>query len=420
MFRFRRTFGAVSVVGLVVLGAPVAPAQADHVNCGDVVTQSLVLDRHLGPCPGDGLIVQGSRITIDLNGHTIFGTRVTHGSGPTAKQTAGGQFAGVRLVGTTGVSVANGTVKYFAAGVVIEGGSGNKVTSLTAEDNYGPPETTELGDGIALFGSRDNMVNGNVVRRNGPFSGIALVRASSGNTVHNNDLWENNLFDICGSGPESLACGQPGEPVWAEDMGVRIEGPGATKNTVSNNRIGRSGVMGIFITSSCENFGLTTMLGDPCQGAQNADNVVKGNTVTETGVRGDGPGPRAGGIQTFTVGNAIPPVRNVIESNDVKDNLRDGIWIGLRSTGNTIRNNTAANNNKLGLSSTYDARDNHLDNPDTSANEACDSNTWLNNKFGTVNQPCVAARTGNRGGDHSAQLDIRGPRDNKPGTARAR
>jgi hypothetical protein len=45
------------------------------VACGAVLTSDTVLERDLTDCPGDGLVIGAAGITVDLNGHTVDGTR---------------------------------------------------------------------------------------------------------------------------------------------------------------------------------------------------------------------------------------------------------------------------------------------------------------------------------------------------------
>ncbi len=85
----------------------------------------------------------------------------------------------------TGVTIRNGTVTLFDAGVVIVGGSRNTVNRILAEDNIGTA-STDFGDGITLFDSSGNTIIGNVARHNGPYDGIGLVDNSDNNLVERN------------------------------------------------------------------------------------------------------------------------------------------------------------------------------------------------------------------------------------------
>src|ERR671915_2326466 len=98
---------AVALLGTTLVGT----ASAAHVGCGQTITQNTVLDSNVGPCSGDGIIIGANNITLDLNGFTVSGTA------------APGEGAGILLESRTGVTVRNGTVTLFDAGVVVDGGS---------------------------------------------------------------------------------------------------------------------------------------------------------------------------------------------------------------------------------------------------------------------------------------------------------
>ena len=58
-----------------------SPAFAEHVQCGDVITQDTTLDSDLVDCPGDGVVIGASGITLDLGGRTIDGTDASGSDG---------------------------------------------------------------------------------------------------------------------------------------------------------------------------------------------------------------------------------------------------------------------------------------------------------------------------------------------------
>ena len=200
--------------------------------CGQTITQSTTLTADLGPCPGYGVIVGANNITLDLGGHRIFGSesKIDH--------------AGVYAVNRTGVTIRNGVVSDFTGGVAIEGGSHNLVTGITARDNIGIPGTL-YGDGIAILSSTDNRVIGNHTYNNGPFAGIGIYsvidgdhsRATSGVSTRNL-IDSNNSHDnvTTRAGVVNFAA--------TEADGVRLE-PGSVGNTVSNNQLWNNGLDGV-------------------------------------------------------------------------------------------------------------------------------------------------------------------------------
>jgi hypothetical protein len=93
--------GARALLGTVLVGT----ASAAHVGCGQTITQSTVLDTNVGPCSGEGILIGADNITLDLNGFAVFGI------------SAPGEGPGILLDERTAVTVRNGTVRLFDAGV---------------------------------------------------------------------------------------------------------------------------------------------------------------------------------------------------------------------------------------------------------------------------------------------------------------
>ncbi|MCA1684358.1 MAG: right-handed parallel beta-helix repeat-containing protein, partial [Actinobacteria bacterium] len=164
-----------TVVSRAVVSAP---------GCGRVITQGTVLTSDLGPCGANGIVVGADNVTLDLGGHTIYG--FDGPSGPTGDQ------AGIRLPQRTGVTVKNGTVSDFDAGVVVRGGAANTLTKLTAKRNIGPDDAFDaaLGDGIFIEDSASNRVVGNTLTENGIFDGIGVYGPQS-----NSNVVENNVIE---------------------------------------------------------------------------------------------------------------------------------------------------------------------------------------------------------------------------------
>jgi parallel beta-helix repeat protein len=334
-------------------------AGAATVACGQVITQSTVLDADVGPCPANGMngiVVRADNITLDLNGHSVFGSPSVTGEG-----------AGVYLFRTTGVTVKNGIVRHFDGGVAIEGGTANTVTGVTARDNIGVVATTRYADGIAILSSTNNRIIGNSTIHNGPLSGIAVYSRndaehpretsgiSRGNLIDGNLVVDNNL---------------PRNATLNDSDGIRIETM-SVFNTISNNRVSGSGLDGISLFSFAP------------------DNTVQGNLITNNGFlnlvarKGDG-------IRVF--GGAD---RSTIIGNQIWGNAANGIILhGVFNTRPAVMNsrvlrNVAVNNNRLPPfgppplgGPTFDLNDG---NPD------CDNNVWSGNTYRTANPACAAA-----------------------------
>jgi parallel beta helix pectate lyase-like protein len=411
MNRLRRSIAPLAALGLVFSGMIAlssTPASANHIGCGAVITQSTTLHNDVGPCStGNGLIVRGSNITLNLGGHRVFS------DAPLPRMTATGDPAnpflptdvtGILLDNVTNVTVTNGTVHGFSAGVVIDFGGNNRINRITARDNQGAcigeDFTTQAvgnyGDGIVLFSSTNNRIENNQILRNGPFSGVSIVAnvhlinrlvgpAPTGNVVRGNNIDQNT------------GC--------FADIGVRIEGPAASNNVVSGNRVSRSFQEGISI-NSVNNIDIRGLIANPptCQlrgfagfppvpapnlpecpgytGAEmsipNSNNIVSGNHVSNNGFGGAQNAPRGNvqpvslqsasgiGAISFCVGSqaigahAVHGTGNVIRGNASVGNAGNGIWVGgcpaqtapfsptVGFTETQILNNVAIRNNARG------------------------------------------------------------------------
>ncbi|HEX2042566.1 MAG TPA: right-handed parallel beta-helix repeat-containing protein [Acidimicrobiales bacterium] len=399
----RRTIGLVSAVGMLLVGTALTEtASANHIACGTEITQDTTLHSDVGPCnDGHGLIVTGDNITLNLNGRRVFSDRPL----PRMINNLPDDVIGIFLDDVSGVTVRNGTVHNFAAGVSIEGGGNNRVTGIVARDNQGPcigeDFTTQAvgtyGDGIVVFASVNNRIEGNQTIRNGPFSGISLVantfminrivgQRPTGNVVRANIVDDNrNCF---------------------ADIGIRIEGPAATNNTVANNRVTRSFQEGIAVSSvnninfsglftnppTCQNRGMAGIPPQPfpnlpqCPAWTGADvtpsndnNLISGNYVANGGFGGPQNPPRgdtqptsvqtAAGIAliSFCQGSqALGPFTingrgNVIRNNWSTGNAGHGVYVGgcppgdlpqfaptAGYTDSQVLNNVAIGNNAAG------------------------------------------------------------------------
>ena len=406
----RRTVGALSAALLATTGlaAAASPAAAKHIECGTVITRSVTLHDDVGPCTGDGLVVRAKskNLVLDLNGHTVVGDH----SAATATTP---EHVGIRVVRSTGVTVRNGTVRGFEAGVALMGGGGNTVTGLEVHDNmnalrpYDPsnPEHVgcSVGDGITTFNSHGNTIAGNRVSNNGPFSGISLVQDSDGNVVRDNTVFNNNVSNVRPDGSTG-PCGWPMTRA-RQDIGIRVEGPGAEGNVVQANQVTNNQLGGITIHGHLCN--PTDESGNPLPPQPNTGNTIEANNVVANGFAdttesGDGiavlqQGPE--GVVCVAFGNSIiantsndnardgvflggrGSHSNVIESNVVTRNGRDGIHVNSGAVRNTLTANKGSGNGVLSLAG-FDGSDGNVN---------CDNNVWSANVFVTYNQPCVAS-----------------------------
>lgn len=190
MSRRGRFRNLAAPVVTIVLGVGLNAVQADAapvvLNCGAVVTTSVQLAADIGPCHGHAIIVGADNITVDLNGHQVFGeggTIVEH------------QASGVFSDNHTGVTVTNGTIHHMYHGVRIRQGGHNLVTKITARDNAG-------GNGIVFETSTDNVASFNTIFRNSGFAGMStfntnsLPPAAARNTFTDNIVYLNTAHGI--------------------------------------------------------------------------------------------------------------------------------------------------------------------------------------------------------------------------------
>ena len=431
--RFRKmvvgaSVGALALGSMVVLGQP---AGANHVSCGAVITQSITLDSDLN-CPGDGLRVQASNITIDLAGRTI--------SGQTNTNTSLNEFVGIRLMNVTGVTVRNGTVTNFDAGIVLGRGSGNTISRVRVLNNINHSTLTgvftacEFGDGILALDSDNNVIEGNFAQGNGPYGGITLVGDSDNNQVLSNIVRFQNVDNQHpnfvtpqrpnGNGP----CG-PFVPGFGtvgairQDIGIRVEGPGADNNRIMGNHASNNDAFGITIHGYvCHPENAVPPHPFPPQ-PNNGGNIVSRNNVVANGFAA-----QFGGGPTVADGIAAPAQgptsvvcvahSNRITNNAVTGNARHGIELGGRGThsnvisGNIVRNNGVASPTGDGirlvgpsggacgepltspcpgainntLTGNIGSGNREHDGHDGNAN--CDNNAWRDNNFATVFQGC--------------------------------
>lgn len=420
------------------MGPPVTLA------CGAVITQNTLLANDIGPCPGDGLVVTGSNIRINLRGHTITGT---HQGTPSSVQQLG-----INMDNVTGDTVENGTVQYFDGGVAIQDGANNTVRGINAHDNINrdvlvdAPQSSQTscdyGDGIAAISSSGNRIEGNTVAHNGPFSGIAVVGnfepghgfvAADHNLIAGNLATDNYVADQtpsgggtnCGSSQGELYGGM-GSGRQVQDMGVRIEGPDAAYNVVQANQVKDNGLNGIAVFAYFCNLNNTSAAAhhEPA----NHDNSILGNSVSGTGdasvQKASGQvDPSANGIAILAEGNSgvnCTAYNNTVSANTSTGNIQDGIYVGGMPSApghpqaTTVSNNVVNTNSVDGLAvqqsqaspgavttgimnnvltsnvghgnAEFDGADYNFPN--------CGSDVWSHNQFGSVNQLCVAANGG--------------------------
>lgn len=396
MNKFQRAVTTVPLLAFAIGGATMVgtAAAAPALSCGSVVTHSTTLTHDIGPCPNGGLVIGASNVILDLAGHSVTGTLDAYGTATT-------EAPGILFQSVRNSTVVNGSVSHFAVGVLISGGSNNRVAHVNAHDNIGPIAASydasgPYGDGIDVSGSNGNNITDNTVAHNGPFSGISLLGVfspanggefnlpgSSYNHIMGNTVTDNNVDFQCPPddvGTSNCAPGAvAGQPAGNQDVGIDIAGPNALHNTVINNHVTGSGNNGIMVNPSCTGnpFG-----GGLCTGAvSNAYNVIAHNVSNDNGAaRGAG-----SGISLFGMGNSYAgfAMHTKVLDNTTDGNVSNGInftgtgcnnyapgsTAGCAPTYNSIIGNTAEHNGNAGLFMGRDSNHNQI------INNTLDNNT---------------------------------------------
>lgn len=275
--------------GLLWVQAPAAHATV--LACGAVVVVNTVLENDVGPCnqgPNEPAItIAANRVTLDLNGHRVFGTAAT------------GDGLGVALLNVSESKVINGTISNFDAGVYVTNIGGNhgfnEVSRLTLLDNLGAPGG-DAGDGILLDTTGHNTVKENYVNGSGPYGGIDVINGGGPLSAHDNRILSNSINNSRGGQAD----------------GIRLE-PGVIETEVRMNKIDTVGLDGIALFNTTRQ-------------------TVVGNVVTNAAR--DGITQAAGGS-------------SVIQNNVMRNNGRYGIGIG--GTSNQLTRNLSRGNARFDL-----------------------------------------------------------------------
>ncbi|MBB1516770.1 right-handed parallel beta-helix repeat-containing protein [Tessaracoccus sp. MC1679] len=163
--RFLLSIGAsVGVLALASAGLPASAA--DPVACGDTITTSTTLTQDLVCNGGDGLKIGANGIVLDLGGHSIDGGGVS--------------VAGVRIDNDHDVTVRNGSIAGFSAGVEVQQSQRAHVYSL---------DITPVTRGINIGGGGTHLIEKNIIHGAGG-DGIR-VAVSTGNVIAKNTVTGN-------------------------------------------------------------------------------------------------------------------------------------------------------------------------------------------------------------------------------------
>jgi hypothetical protein len=210
-----------ALVALALGATSVAPAGAapgDPLACGDTVTGAAVLTADL-TCPGPGLLLTPGS-SLDLQGHTL--------TGPGTDVDATGLYA--ELAGDDSaapVTVRNGTVRGWAAGLRLEFGAGGTVEDMTFRDNVSGFAADSVqsvavarsrfldnSTGMSAFFTLGTTIDRSMFRGNG--TGVS-VAPGGGMQITDSTFTRNGTASVC------------------SEAGLDVSGSVFTRNTVATS-----------------------------------------------------------------------------------------------------------------------------------------------------------------------------------------
>ena len=315
------------------------PARSPH-GCGEVISVSTTLHADIGPCPEGGVFVAANNVTLNLNGHRIFGA-------PTAQN---GEYAGIMVSGHTGVTITGGHVDGFSAGVAVLNSTGTTVSHMDVHDNTGSFDLNAFGDGVVLFYSSSSTISGNHIHHNGPYDNLAML----GNFSNNNVFRDNTLGDSIGIEQTLGGIGENANFNAFADPNLPDRGASQVGNQFIDNVVLRGYANGISNRADIQG-------------------EIIGNTSDQNGL-GD-PGNGIGiGVLKLTI--STPLLQELVEQNTTDDNT----LVGIQATGfNFGTGSQFIDNTALG---------NGFDLEDGGTPPNC-FNTWFGNTYNTAS-PCAA------------------------------
>lgn len=299
---------AVVTIATLLLSASARAADAHEgmLQCGSVLTADTRLEHDLGPCPGDGLVIDAAHVTLDCDGHRVTGVGAGSGTGVTV---AGRHSVTIRdcevrsfdvgivLVETLGSRLERNTVSTTTTGYQLVRSTGNTLKDNDARDT--------LFAGFRLDDATANRLADNAVKRTR--FGFLLNDASLGNLLEDNR---------------------------AREVEVGFELRGADGNLLEDNEVTVASRRGFDLF-----FGNSPVTG----------NTLEGNAA----VKGGGAG--------FLLFDGV--IGNVLEENVARDNVGVGFELFDNTNFNLLRENEACDNGppdafqEAGLDNTFQDND---------------------------------------------------------------
>ncbi len=309
-------------------GAQRAARRKSHPDCGDKITRDTRLRRDIGPCDGDGLIIDGDDVELDCDGHRILGT-VDVG-------------VGVRAEGVEDVRVEDCRIENFDEGIRFVNVEGGEIEDNELSLEFDP--ATGLARCVRVDASEDIEIEGNFAEGCRGFD----ISQSEGLEVEDNEVEDGELGFLIGG---SVVDGH------FEDNRVRDSSAGFEifdssnlvfeENEVTDNGSGfllEDSVDTVFednVASDNDGFGFFVL--------DASDNVFEDNEANDNGDWG------------FVLQNSND---NVFEDNEADDNGEFGFFLSLGADDNVFEDNEACDNGDADLFIDADADGNDFDDND--------------------------------------------------------
>jgi CSLREA domain-containing protein len=305
------------------------------VACGQTVTQNTRLLNSLANCLGDGLVIGAHKITIDLNGNTIDGTSVA-------------ETAGIRNEGFDDVTILNGTITEFDAGVLLGPGSARNLVS-------GMDFQLNPTAGVSLLGATGSTVRDNSFGGNG--DSLQLLDGAQGNLLRNNDIAgsvglgltivnaSNNRVEgntIAGSGDQGVELlGATFNRITGNSISGSSDTAFAVEEGSNDNYIAENTVVGSEAGINVSDAQRLQLLNNRVSGS--SDNGISLDLVSNSLIKGNDLRFNTGGIQ---VGDSVD---NRIEANNLSDISGIGLELGEGNYRNLVIGNFANDNDADGI-----------------------------------------------------------------------
>ena len=355
---------ALMVPIVALFGA--TPAHAVVPPCGSTITQDTTLTGSM-TCPGDGLFIGASNVTLNLNGHTISGP------GPNVRPAPNQIYSGVNvLFGRSGVTVTNGTIRAFNIGVTTQvNANGNQISFLGLVNN-GQGILTQFSPSTGAA-SNNNFIHDNTIEASTGANGSAVWLQGDGHTFQTNIVRNNQNSGVTLTGDGNTVSGN--DVAANTFLGIELRGGSAStadRNNVVNNRIWANEATGIAVNGDenrisgnalADNRGNGINVGGPSAPRRWVNNRIESNSLSGTG-RPDQQFPTIGlfaAQSAHVVGNRIVGIGrgagifasansagSLIATNQLTGNS-DGVNVSPGATTTTLQGNQALQNADDGI-----------------------------------------------------------------------